>query len=402
MNINEARNFMKEYFEKLYKKNCDIDPVLVKSPGLPEDMRADGTAPDEDGWCMWKLVPSTVTDDDIAKLEEKYGLKFPNTVKAFLTAYHHDFRSPIGQNRIDKPLQGFSNLFNPHLTANNYLPFASDEDGYYIICLDLNADKDGDLCPVVQFDHEVFFDLQYDHEDKGEEIPREKLEELAEDVSANFVEFLNDYFENITDPEAEREKLNNARDFMKNFFEKLYQKYEEEAPILLSLPDLPEDMRADGEEPDDEGWCKWKLVPSTVTDNDIDEYETEYEFKFPACMRAFLTVYHHCFENPIGRNTTEEPFEGLDNSYNELLAANHYLPFSWDKDGYYILCLDLYADKDGDKCPVVQFDHERLFDLQYEYEDNKEELPGERLEELAEKVSDNFYEFLNGILSEKA
>lgn len=402
MKITEACDFMKEYFEKFYKRYADLDPVLVKSPGLPEAMRADGEAPDKDGWCMWKLVPSTVTDEDITGREEKYSLKFPNALKAFLTVYHHDFCSPIGQNRFDKPLQGFDHAHNPHLTANGYLPFTWDKDGYYIICIDLNApnsDTDGDSCPIVQFDHEVFFDLQYEYEDNGEEIPRERLGELAEKIADNFIDFLNNVFDEKLKVEEERE-TEKAREFMRDFFEKLYKKYAEDDPILLSLPDLPQEMWADGEEPDDEGWCKWKLVPSTVTDDDIDEYETEYEFKFPACIKAFLTVYHHCFETPIGRNTTEEPFEGFDNAYNELLTANHYLPFSWDKDGYYILCLDLYADKDGDKCPVVRFDHERLFDLQYEYEDNKEELPGERLEELAEKVSDNFYDFLNKILNE--
>lgn len=52
---------------------------------------------------------------------------------------------------------------------------------------------------------------------------------------------------------------------------------------------------------------------------------------------------------------------------------------------------------DEEKCPVVQFPHEELFDLQYEFEDNGKEIPREQLAELAEKIADNFYGYLNGI-----
>ena len=89
MNIYEARGFIKGYFEKLYKKPKEGAPILLKSPGLPDEMTAEGTK-DDDGWSVRKLIPSTITDD-IAQEEEVFGVKFPTLLKAFLSTYHHGF-----------------------------------------------------------------------------------------------------------------------------------------------------------------------------------------------------------------------------------------------------------------------------------------------------------------------
>ena len=190
--------------------------------------------------------------------------------------------------------------------------------------------------------------------------------------------------------------FNGAKAFMKDFFEKLYKKLGDEAPVLLEMPDLPEEMLADGADPTEE-WNPWKLIPSTVTEKDIAEYENSCGLKFPNCIRAFYCTYHHCFNGAVGRNMPDEPFETLDQAFNPHLAANGYLPFSWDKDGYFIRCIDMSESDDEGKCAVVQFDHEKLFDMQYEY--NGKEIPRERLAELAENISANFYEYLNGILA---
>ncbi len=196
MNIDEARDFMKNYFERLYKKLSDIAPSIVSSCDLPEEMLAEGADPDEE-WNVWKLIPSTVTEKNIEEQEEAFGLKFPNSLKAFLSTYHHAFGASIGRNMPDEPFEALDNAFNPHLAANGYLPFAWDNDGYFIRCIDLNADNDKDRCPVVEFDHERLFDMQYEYEDKGEEIPREQLESLAETVADNLCEYLNGIYDGI-------------------------------------------------------------------------------------------------------------------------------------------------------------------------------------------------------------
>lgn len=189
MNINRAKEFMRGFFEKLYKKLENEKPILLKRLGLPDEMTVEGTK-DGDGWAVWKLIPSTVTDDDIAGEEEGFGLKFPNLLKAFLSTYHHCF-DEFGSNMPDDPFEALDNAFNPQLTANNYLPFAWDEEGYFIRCIDLSADSDSDSCPVVQFDHEELLDILYDYEENDETVPREELEELAEQVADSFMDYLN-------------------------------------------------------------------------------------------------------------------------------------------------------------------------------------------------------------------
>ncbi len=198
MNIEEARDFMRDYFERSYKKRIDIDPEYVSMCDLPEEMLADGADPDEE-WNVWKLIPSTVTDDDIAEQEKAFGLKFPDIFKAFLSTYHHVFEAPIGRNMPDAPFDSLDNAFNPHLTANGYLPFTWDKEGCFIRCIDLNADNDGARCPVVQFDHEELFDMQYEYEDNGKVIPRERLEGLAQTVADNFRDYLNGIYDGSID-----------------------------------------------------------------------------------------------------------------------------------------------------------------------------------------------------------
>lgn len=190
MNITEAKEFIKQYFEELYKKLENEAPILLKRPDLPREMTVEGTT-NSDGWSVWKLIPSTVTDDDIADEEESFGVKFPNLLKVFLSTYHHCF-DEFGANMPDDPFEALDNAYNPQLAANKYLPFAWDEEGYFIRCIDLSADSDGDKCPVVQFGHEVLLDMLYDYEDSDEVIPREELEKLAERIADNFKHYLDE------------------------------------------------------------------------------------------------------------------------------------------------------------------------------------------------------------------
>jgi hypothetical protein len=45
-------------------------------------------------------------------------------------------------------------------------------------------------CPIVEVDHEPFFDLMYDSEGKGTTIPKEELLNILRLVADNFYEYL--------------------------------------------------------------------------------------------------------------------------------------------------------------------------------------------------------------------
>ena len=59
-----------------------------------------------------------------------------------------------------------------------------------------------------------------------------------------------------------------ASAFVKSGFEALHRELEELDSISLKMPDVPEEMRAGPEDAD--GWCRWKLIPSPVTAEDLD------------------------------------------------------------------------------------------------------------------------------------
>ena len=113
----------------------------------------------------------------------------------------------------------------------------------------------------------------------------------------------------------------------------------------------------------------------------------------------FMT-YHHMFEEPIGRNPINKPFEGLLNAFNESLAANGYLPFVWDEDHYFIRCFDLQNMPNEEKCAIVEIDHEEMFDLIYDAEENGKTLCKDDFAPHMRVIAENFYEYLNNVLSE--
>jgi cell wall assembly regulator SMI1 len=150
--------------------------------------------------------------------------------------------------------------------------------------------------------------------------------------------------------------------FIKNGMERLYQELEQTDPICLRMCDVPEAMRASPVSED--GWCKWRLVPSSVTAEDLDRLERQTGCGFPFLLRTFLSTYFHYFDDMgLGRQTMDEPFDSMENAWNPTLVRAGYLPFLWDEKGYFIRCIDLANMPDEDRCPVVEIDHEILFDF---------------------------------------
>lgn len=65
------------------------------------------------------------------------------------------------------------------------------------------------------------------------------------------------------------------QEYMRNFFERYYQKLsQEEIYVTLPLGEAEKEMWSDDAAPDEE-WKKWKLVPALVSDEEIKELEKE-------------------------------------------------------------------------------------------------------------------------------
>ena len=187
-----------------------------------------------------------------------------------------------------------------------------------------------------------------------------------------------------------------CRVLIKNFFETLYNRRKSIDEVLVKTAVIEDNelMWAEGCQPDKDGWVTWKLVPAQVSDKEIEELEEEIGAKLPQVLKIFLTTYFHYFYEEIGENPVNEKFEGFLSAWNPTLVDNGYLPFAWDKDGYYIRCIDLKAMPEEEKCPIVQIDHEILFDLD-------EDITGRaELEEEMQIVAENFFQYLELILED--
>ncbi len=185
------------------------------------------------------------------------------------------------------------------------------------------------------------------------------------------------------------------RQYMKHFFEQYYHKLSQnEINIKLPLDESEKEMWSDDANPKEE-WKKWKLVPATISEKEIEDLENEIAVKLPLSLKAFLTVYYHYFEDPIGRNSFSEPFEAIENAWNPILVRYGYLPFTWDKDGYYIRCIKLEQMPDEEKCGIYQIDHELLFNF------DEKTVEKQQIDKNMQFISQNLLTYLDEILNDK-
>lgn len=184
------------------------------------------------------------------------------------------------------------------------------------------------------------------------------------------------------------------QEYMRNFFEQYYLKLSrEEILVKLPLKEEEKEMWSDDANPDDE-WKKWKPVPAMISDEEVKKLEKEIGVELPLSLKAFLTVTHHYFDYPIGRNSVAKHFQGLKNAWNPILIRCGYLPFTWDKDGYFIRCIRLNKMPEEEKCGIYQIDHEVLFDFDENIVTTKE------IDSYMRFVSENLLTYLDEILND--
>ncbi|MDE7274624.1 MAG: hypothetical protein K2N95_16485 [Lachnospiraceae bacterium] len=183
--------------------------------------------------------------------------------------------------------------------------------------------------------------------------------------------------------------------YMKNFFEQYYQKLsQDEICVMLPLGEDEKEMWSDDADFDAE-WKKWKLVPAAIQDEEIKELEKEIGVELPLSLKAFLTVTHHCFDDPIGRNSVAKHFQGVRNAWTPVLVRCGYLPFAWDKEGYFIRCIRLEKMPEEEKCGIYQIDHEVLFDF------DEDTVTSEEIDQCMNFISENLLTYLDEILHDR-
>lgn len=190
MTLAEYKEYMKIFFEKYYEK-LSQDDINIKRP-LNKDNRemwAEDADPGEE-WKKWKLVLANIDESEIAEFEQEIGVKFPLSMKAFLTTYYHLFDDPIGANPFAKHFKGMRNAWNPILIRCGYLPFAWNKEHYCIRCVQLANMPAEEACGIYQIDHEALF--EFDEETVTQEEIEEKMEFLSENLLTYLDEMLHD------------------------------------------------------------------------------------------------------------------------------------------------------------------------------------------------------------------
>lgn len=189
MPYSKYKEDLKHFFEQYYLALKAEDELYVQAVNIPEEMRIGEL--DEDGWGTWKLVPSTLTNQDIEDLEMELSIQLPDIFKAFLTTYHHYFNYGIGINPIDRPLYEVKNSANPILLQAGFAPFAWDPEYFYTYYIDCKGQENS----IYKIDHEILFDFE---PNVSEETIREHMIFVASDLNA--------YLKDILTKQQERAK----------------------------------------------------------------------------------------------------------------------------------------------------------------------------------------------------
>ena len=180
------------YFEALsaagqLRGRAKEPPFEPEDPGVPAEM-FEGE-PDSLGLVDYKVLPSTVTEAEVAALEARAGGPFPPAFRSYL---RHGHFMEIGGKRARLPGTPSDNALGQvsrylenwaDLLPAGYVAFAEDTNDAGALCFDYrNRRADGD-CPVVLFDHDALVPLE-----DGERGDRAVLEPLAGEFAPSFLD----------------------------------------------------------------------------------------------------------------------------------------------------------------------------------------------------------------------
>jgi len=147
----------------------DVAKVPPEDAGVPAEMW--GGPVDDDGWVRWRMLVSSLSEDDVSAVERDFGVAFPPLFKAFLLARFQLF-SQVGSRKhkqtiqmtttpSDGPLEPLREELGAWraLIPSGFIPFAEWGDGYGPLCFDAEGRAaDGD-CPIGWLDHEILHSL---------------------------------------------------------------------------------------------------------------------------------------------------------------------------------------------------------------------------------------------------
>jgi len=171
----------------------------TEGAGVPREMQVG--AVNADGWVEWRVLPSTLNEDDVTAFEKEFGVQLPPVFRAYLLARFQLF-DQLRSRRYDqqifmtdtpagkplRPLRTLISSWRPLIDAG-FVPFAQWGDGWGPMCFDSARRAADGECPVVWMDHEALVPLGAERCHQ-----RESVLPLAQPLYQTCREFLLDVF----------------------------------------------------------------------------------------------------------------------------------------------------------------------------------------------------------------
>ena len=176
--------------------------VVAEDPedaGVPPEMQVGEV--NAEGWVEWRILPSNLSEADVAEMEVEFGVRFPPLFRAYLLSRFHLF-DQVKSRRYDQqilmtdtpygkpltPLRELMSAWQPLIGAG-FVPFAEWGDGWGPMCFDSGQRAADCECPVVWMDHEVLVPLG-----ASQCSQRESVLPFVQPLYGSCREFLSDVF----------------------------------------------------------------------------------------------------------------------------------------------------------------------------------------------------------------
>lgn len=183
----EIKKILDEYYEllKIHKKD---EIQIVGDIKIPDGMFTGEVEFDTEYKDLklrtWKMIPSDVTEEDIAELEKEIGIRLPDPLRAYYTSYYHlwDFQRNLSENSPVCKMDGIYNAYNELMIQFGYLPFTWDNQYGCLFCM--KFDENNNDCGIYIIDHGEMFSFD------AETVTAQDIEKVMRFEAKDFCEYL--------------------------------------------------------------------------------------------------------------------------------------------------------------------------------------------------------------------
>lgn len=183
----EIKKILDEYYE-LLKIHNKYEIQIVGDIKIPDGMFTGEVEFDTEYKDLklrtWKMIPSDVTEEDIAQLEKVIGIRLPDPLRAYYTSYYHlwDWERDLSKNSPTAKMDGIYNAYNELMIQFGYLPFTWDNQYGCLFCM--KFDENNNDCGIYMIDHEEMFDFD------AETVTAQDIEKVMRFEAKDFCDYL--------------------------------------------------------------------------------------------------------------------------------------------------------------------------------------------------------------------